>query len=315
MIKELRASIDIGSNSVLLLVGDLAHGKLRELSKRSEITALGTELDKTKTFHPDSMAATYAAIKLFAEECKSYGIPPQDIIATATEASRVAINARDFFYQVEQDVGVKIQTITSEAEAYFSTKGILFNTNFENEIITIMDIGGASTELIRVNTKSFQIIESISMPIGAVRSSQWLADGLFVQNLQKVFVDFRSELDKYQGKALFCVAGTVTSLGNMFLQRKEFEEDEVHGLILKSEDIDNLFKKLSDFTPEQYLELYPFLQKRSQSIRGGLHLVYHLIHRLLVKEMTISTYGLRYGTLLEGKIKKEFLYGKDNLLP
>jgi exopolyphosphatase/pppGpp-phosphohydrolase len=152
------------------------------------------------------------------------------------------------------------------------------------------------------------------MPIGAVRSSQWLADGLFVQNLQKVFLDFRSELDKFQDKDLFCVAGTVTSLGNMHLQRKQFDEDEVHGLVLKSEDIDSLFKKLSDLNPEQYLEQFPFLQKRSQSIRGGLHLVYHLTHRLLVKEITISTYGLRYGTLMEGKIKKEFLYGKGNLL-
>ena len=71
-----------------------------------------------------------------------------------------------------------------------------------------------------------------------------------------------------------------------------------------------LTKKVSEFTPEQFLELFPFLQKRSQSIRGGLHLAYHIIHRLLVKEISISTYGLRYGTLLEGKIKKEFIHGK-----
>lgn len=310
MIKDIRASIDIGSNSVLLLVADLSHGKLKEITKRSEITSLGKELDKNKSFHPDSMALTYAAIKSYAEECDAHGVARDKIIATATEASRVATNAPDFFKKISDELGVNITIITSEAEAYFSTKGILFDTKFESEVITIMDIGGASTELIKVNTKNFQILESISMPVGAVRSTQWLHDELFVQNLQKVFLDFRTQIDNFQGKDLFCVAGTVTSLGNMHLQRKEFIEDDVHGLVLKSEDIDTLFKKHSQYTPEQFLELFPFLQKRSESIRGGLHLVYHLIHRLLVKELTISTYGLRFGTLLEGRIRKEFIHGK-----
>ena len=171
-----------------------------------------------------------------------------------------------------------------------------------------MDIGGASTELIKVNTKTFKILETISMPIGAVRATQWLDDELFVQNLQKILLDFRNEIDKFQTKDLYCVAGTVTSLGNMHLMRKEFIEDDVHGLTLKAEDIDVMFKKYCNYTPSEFLELFPFLQKRSNSIRGGLHIVYHIVHRLLVKDITISTYGLRYGTILEGKIKKEYLH-------
>jgi exopolyphosphatase/guanosine-5'-triphosphate,3'-diphosphate pyrophosphatase len=310
MMTDIRASIDIGSNSVLLLIGDVSHGKLKEISKRSEITSLGKELDKNKAFHADSMAATYEAIKSYAEECDKHGVARDKIIATATEAARVAQNALEFFAKIEKELGVSVSIITSDAEAYFSTKGILFDTKFDNEVITIMDIGGASTELIKVNTKNYQILETISMPIGAVRSSQWLDDQLFVQNLQKVFLDFRNEIDKFQAKELFCVAGTVTSLGNMHLQRKEFIEDDVHGLVLKTEDIDTLFKKYSDTTPEVFLDQFPFLQKRSQSIRGGLHLVYHIAHRLLVKQITISTYGLRFGTLLEGRIKKEFIHGK-----
>jgi exopolyphosphatase/guanosine-5'-triphosphate,3'-diphosphate pyrophosphatase len=310
MINNVRATIDIGSNSVLLLVADVSQNKFRELSKRSEITSLGRELDKNQAFHEESMDATFQAIKSYAEECDRLNVPRDQIIATATEASRVAKNAPDFFQKIQDELQVKITIITSEAEAYFSTKGILFNTKFESEIITIMDIGGASTELIKVNTKTFNILDSISMPIGAVRCSQWLADDLFVQNLQKVFLDFRTEIDNFQSKELFCVAGTVTSLGNMHLQHQEFIEDDVHGLVLKAEDIDNLFKKFSQATPEQFLEQFPFLQKRSQSIRGGLHLVYHIVHRLLVKNLTISTYGLRFGTLLEGKIKKEFIHGK-----
>ncbi len=309
MTQDMRASIDIGSNSVLLLIGNMTHGKFEEVAKRSEITALGKELDKNKAFHPASMEATFAAIKSYAEDCDKHGVSRDKIIATATEASRVAKNAPEFFQRIQNELGITISVISPEAEAYFSTKGILFDTKFDSELITIMDIGGASTELIKVNTKTFQILDTVSMPIGAVRSTQWLSDDLFVQNLQKVFLDYRTTLDKFQTKELFCVAGTITSLGNMHLQHKEFHENDVHGLTLKIEDIDNLFKKYSNQTPEQYLEQFPFLQKRSESIKGGLHLVYHIAHRLLVKELTISTYGLRYGTILEGYIKQEFLHG------
>lgn len=306
--KDIRASVDIGSNSVLLLIAEVQSGKLREISRRSEITQLGKELDKNKAFHPESMSATIEALKSYADECVKNGINPGDVLVTATEASRVAGNAREFFQRVSDQTGLKVQIITPEAEAYFSTKGILYNSKFQSEVITIMDIGGASTELIKVNTKTFQILKTISTPVGAVRATQWLNDGVFVQSLQKVFLDFRTEIDEFQTRELFCVAGTMTSLGNMHLQRKEFVEDDLHGMVMKSEDVDTLFKKYSDTAPETFLEEFPFLLKRSQNIRGGLHVAYHFIHRLLAREITISTYGLRYGTILEGKIKKEYLW-------
>ena len=137
---DLRASIDIGSNSVLLLIADLTNNKFNEISKRSYITSLGKDLDKNQAFHPESMQATYDAIKDYAEECDTHNIPRELIIATATEASRVAQNSTDFFIKIKNDLGVNIQTITTQAEAYFSTKGILFNSKFNSEIITIMDI-------------------------------------------------------------------------------------------------------------------------------------------------------------------------------
>jgi len=312
MSKDLRASIDIGSNSVLLLIADVTNNTFNELKKEIRITSLGKNLDKTKMFADDSIAATTEALKIYVDLCVSHGVKTNQIIATATEAARIAKNASDYFSQIEQDLGLKIHIISAQAEAYFSTKGILFNSKFEKEIITIMDIGGASTELIKVNTKTFQILKTISMPVGAVRATQWLDDDTFVQNLQKIFIDYRIELDEFQSKEIFCVAGTVTSLGNMHLENKEFIEDEVHGLKLKIEEVEILFKKFSSYEPEKFLEQFPFLQKRAASIKGGLHIVYHLCHRLLASEMIISTYGLRYGTILEGSIKEEFLNGRNS---
>jgi exopolyphosphatase / guanosine-5'-triphosphate,3'-diphosphate pyrophosphatase len=303
-----RASIDIGSNSVLLLVAKVGPQRFEVIENLSEITSLGKDLDKNKEFHQESMELTKDALKGFVDRCKELNVAASEIIVTATEASRVAKNAKSFFKDIQESLGLKINIITSDAEAYFSTKGILFEGEFNSETITIMDVGGASTELIRVNTKSLEIIESVSLPIGSVRSSNWLEDSLFVQNLQKVFLDNRLLLDKYQSKELYCVAGTVTSLAAMFLGLKEYDDKLVHNISLKTEDVDGLFKKYSETSPETLQEQFPFLKKRSKTMRGGLHLMYHILHRLLVKEIKVSTYGLRYGTLIEGAIKKEFLY-------
>ena len=308
MKKNVRASIDIGSNSVLLLIAEVHGGKLTELVRRSEITQLGKELDKNKSLHPESMQATFEALKSYAQDCVSHGVALSDVIVTATEASRVAANAPALFQRISEDIGLEVQIITPEGEAYYSTRGILYDSKFQNEVITVMDIGGASTELIRVNTRNFQILKTISTPVGAVRATQWLKEGVFVQGLQKIFLDYRTEIDEFQTRELFCVAGTMTSLGNMHLQRKEFVEDDLNGLVLKSDDVDALFKKYAHCSPEAFLDEFPFLQKRSQNIVGGLHVAYHFIHRLLAREITISTYGLRYGTILEGKIKKEHLW-------
>lgn len=307
---KLRASIDIGSNSILLLVAEFDNGSIIELLKKSEVTQLGKDLDKNGFFHPESMLATQKALEVFTSDCRGLGIGAEDIIVTATEASRVSSNAKDFFSNIKKQLGLSVAIISSEGEAYYSAKGILYNTNFEDRTIVVMDIGGASTELIKINTESCQILESVSMPIGSVRSNYWLENNIFVPSLNKIFNDFRSSLDKFQNKKIFCVAGTATSLGNMHLNRKDFIENDVHGLNLKIEDIDTLFKQFADSSSNDLLEKFPFLQQRALSIRGGLHLMYHLAHRLMIKQVTVSTYGLRYGTLLEGSIKQTFIQEK-----
>lgn len=306
---DVRASIDIGSNSILLLIAEISSdGKLIEKEKLFEVTALGKGLDRNGVFSEESKSLSFKALQDYVTLCEKYGIKVQSIIATATEAARVATDACDFFNDVKDKLGLTVHIINPQAEIFFSTKGILSHTQFDSEFATIMDIGGASTELIKINTKDFTIMESISIPVGAVRCSGWLDDNHFVQSLQKIFIDHRPQLDNFQSRELICVAGTITSLGNMHLERKEFVEDDVHGMELKIEDIDQLFKKYSSFDPAQFLELFPFLGKRSESIRGGLHLAYHLTHRLFVKSLSISTYGLRYGTLIEGSIKEEDIF-------
>lgn len=303
--KSVRASIDIGSNSVLLLLAEVS--PFKELAKLSEVTGLGRGLDKNGVFAEVSMQETYAALKHYAEVCTKAGVLPQNIIATATEASRVAKNAASFYLKIREELGINVQIISGKGEAALTTKGILFNTHFATDEVVVMDIGGASTELIRVNTKTFEIQKSISLRVGSVRATDWLKEEIFQNALSKVFQDHSVELDYYRTPVLHCVAGTLTSIGNMHLGNKDFVENEVHGLTLKKEHIEALFRRCSQWAPEDFLKEFPFLGKRATAMRGGLILTTHLLQRLNVSEVVISTYGLRFGTFLDGGVLDEYL--------
>lgn len=304
---DYRASIDIGSNSVLLLVASFAGNEISVVENHSHVTGLGRLLDKNGKFLDESMDETLAALSEYVEICKKYSILPNEIIATATEASRVSSNARIFYERIKTELNVNVQIISGEAEAYYSTKGILFDKTIEEDFPVILDIGGASSELIKVNRSTHEIENSFSMPMGSVRFTNWGEEGVREEKVLAIKTRFLNDLEILKTKYLHCVAGTMTSIGNMVLEHKEFVESDVHGLELTVEQILALRMKTAKFTAEKYLEHFPFLGKRSTSISGGLDLALTVFDWLGVEKVRISTYGLRYGTILEGGIKDEFV--------
>lgn len=304
---EKRASVDIGSNSVLLLMAEIEDGQIKQvLLNESRVTGLGRELDNNGVFLEVAQEETFQALKEYRELCLQNGLAPEKIVATATEASRVASNARTFFEKIRKELGINVQIINGEAEAYFSTKGVLLGESPLREM-TIMDVGGASTEFITV-APGGEIKSSFSAPFGSVRATNWLEKGVWEERFEEIKKQFEKEFNKIKTDTLHCVAGTMTSLANMHLDHKEFVEKEVHGHILSKEDIDSLLRQFKDFSPKQFLQKFPFLGKRSNAIRGGLFLVHKLSGFLNVSHFKVSTYGLRYGTLIEGKISNGHLF-------
>jgi exopolyphosphatase/guanosine-5'-triphosphate,3'-diphosphate pyrophosphatase len=171
-----------------------------------------------------------------------------------------------------------------------------------------MDIGGASTELISVSMSPFKIKSSISLPFGAVRVTDWIAQGEWENQKNKLDERFSQHFVHYKVDSLVCVAGTMTSIANMFLENSTFDESKVNGTRISYQKFKDVYQNNLNLSPELYLEKYPFLGKRAKSIYGGLEVSNYVLDRLQVKEVLVSTYGLRYGSLVEGGIKSEFLY-------
>jgi exopolyphosphatase/guanosine-5'-triphosphate,3'-diphosphate pyrophosphatase len=302
-----RASIDIGSNSILLLVANLECSGVVAVENEANVTGLGRDLDQNGVFLDIAMDESFCILREYKNLCSKHGIEAKDIIATATEASRVATNAIYFYKKIKKELGINVQIISGEAEAYYSAMGILFDEGISDKEITIMDIGGASTELINVDTVKKQIITSFSMPMGAVRFNNWREDNTFDVKVADIFSKFSKNLSTISTNKLYCVAGTMTSVGNIYLREKKFVESQVNGLEFKYEEIPNMIERYKEFEPKDYLNEFPFLGKRSGTIQSGLLLADIIMKKLSIEIIYISTYGLRYGTLLEGNVKDEYV--------
>lgn len=295
----IRASIDIGSNSVLLLACEFNQKIEKELLNLSHITSLGKDLDKAGVFHPDSMQATYDALKNYREELIKIGFKVEETIVTATEAARVAKNSKEFFEKIKNELGFSIQIISGEQEAYYTALGVASGIDAQGECI-IMDIGGASTEFIKLNLDLKKIESSISLPVGSVRATDWKKDGVFQTKLDEIL---KNDLSKYETQNLICVAGSMTSLASMYLGKKVFNDKEIDGLKIKFSEFKLFAHELQRTNVEELLLNFPFLGKRAPMVAGGSKVAELFGEKLNISTMQISTRGLRYGVLIAGGIK------------
>ncbi len=295
----IRTSIDIGSNSVLLL-SVLWNGKIeKELLNYSHITSLGKDLDKNKFFHPESMKATYEALFDYKNKLLELNISASDVIVTATEAARVATNAQEFFFKVKEELGFNVQIISSDQEAYFTALGVASGIETNDSELVIMDIGGASTELIKIKKTPFQILSSISLPVGSVRGTDWKNENIFDFKMKEIL---SVSLDDYHAKTLICVAGSMTSLATMFLGRTTFNDTEIDGITIGLEEFKNFKSMIQGLTSIELLLKYPFLGKRAPMVVAGAEVALLIFEKLKIRNLMVSTRGLRYGVVFQGHL-------------
>ena len=193
------AVMDIGSNSVRLMM--IANGKV--LYKTIKTTRLGEGLAFSSKLCESAMTRTIAALSEFVDKAKQEGA--EKIVAFATAAVRSAENGREFAFRVENEIGLKLEIISGDEEAQIGILGALGKADG-----SIIDIGGASTELIV--QKGGEITYRKSLDIGVVR----------IRDICDRSKDRTSELSKTTvneyglaevfGKT-YAIGGTATTLG------------------------------------------------------------------------------------------------------
>lgn len=310
------AAIDIGTNSMRLLLASVEQGNIVERRKEVNTTRIGGSVDKNKQISEEGIERNIEALGQFVEEGKAYGA--EKILAIATSAVRDAANGQDFVKRAYEKTGVSIEVISGEEEAELGYQGVAMglgstasNRQLEERILVI-DIGGGSTELILGQGKKLQ--KTISLNVGAVRMTerhittdpieqeqytQMEADiySIVKDTLEEIKVQLKAEKSVVPVK-LMGIGGTITTLAAIHQELDPYDSDKVHNYKLTSEDVAALKQKLSMLKVEEIRNLKGIHPKRADIILAGATILTIIMGSLNSTEITVSEYDNLEGLIL-----------------
>ena len=296
------AAIDVGTNSVLLLVAERgADKKFKAVLERSEITRLGKGVDKAKQLAPEAIEATLSAVERFAKEARDAGA--SKIVVSATSAARDASNGHLFLDGAKARAGVTVEIISGEEEARLSFASA--HSDFGGEVpLVVLDIGGGSTEFI-FGERNGSISFRHSFDVGAVRMTERHVNSDPPSQFELEEIDAHltqqfTAVPKPPARfKMVGLAGTVTTLCAVARGIDPYDSTLVQGAVISFEELEKTVKRL-DALPVHLRKTIAGIQaKRADVIVAGGHVLLEAMRALGATELTVSDRGLRWGLLAD----------------
>lgn len=292
------ATIDIGTNAVLLLIGEkTADGKIKSIYEEAQLTRLGQGLSDSAALHPEGMQRTLDVLKSYAATCAKYKASP--IVAVGTSAFRRAQNAPEFVARVRKETGIWIRIISGEEEAGLSYDAA--RAEFGDDII-VADIGGGSTEFIWMTQDG---LHTQSLLLGAVMLQENFGrhDPLDTQDviemeaavLRSLLEIPKTAVRETAGKTMVGIAGTVTTLAAMKLKLNKYDHEQVHGHVLTLADVELIICELMPLPIESRKKLPGLEPKRADVIYPGAVILEEAMEHFGKDKVTACHHGIRWG--------------------
>ena len=225
------AAIDCGTNSVRLLIADVAGDRLTDVARRMQIVRLGEGVDRTGRLAPEAIERTRRALLDYAAEIAASGVTRVRMVATS--ASRDASNAADFRAMVRGVLGVDPEVISGDEEARLSFTGAVRGLDAEPPYL-VVDIGGGSTEFV---TGRSTVSAALSVDIGCVRMTErhLRSDPPNAAEIAAAERDITAAVDRAlaavggrDARTLVGLAGSVTTVTALALGLPEYDADRIH---------------------------------------------------------------------------------------
>ncbi len=296
------ATIDVGTNSILLLIADVApDGEIRVVDDRCRIERLGRGVDKTGVLDPAAIARGLDALTEFAAAIKAAGA--LKVAAIGTQALREAKNGKAFLEPAQKLLGVPIEVIGGRREAELAFRAVLKSfPALARGPLVVMDVGGGSTELIVGANGSIESL--VSVPIGSVRMAERYLHGdpPTADEAAALIAGIDEALAPHALPShvpLVGTAGTVTTLAAVSVGLEPYEPDEVQGMKLSRADVDEQLARYLNVTNAERSKIAGLDPKRADVIPAGCAIVARVMARMDVASMTVSDHGIRFGLLAE----------------
>lgn len=292
----MRAVIDIGTNTVLMLVGEReADGRVRVAEDCARICRLGKGVAQSRRLAPEAVARTLAVLREYREIAARHNA---EIVAVATEGLRMAEDADTFLGPANEALGAPIRLISGDEEAELSYRSIA--REHAGGPLRVLDIGGGSTELVIGDGE--RILDRKSHRIGSVRLTEELVqhDPPSTSELAAITNAARGAFASQPvapHPELHGLAGTVTSAGALLLGLDAYDRDRVDGHRFSLEQVVGLRDRLAAETLEQRV-LRPVLGTgRGDVIVAGMTILVEALRHCGAQTLVVRDRGLRFALL------------------
>jgi exopolyphosphatase/guanosine-5'-triphosphate,3'-diphosphate pyrophosphatase len=297
------AAIDVGSNSVRLVVAEAQPGgRYRVLDEERETTRLARSLAADGALDDQSIESSLAALRRF--KSIAAGLGAETIRAIATCAVREAANGPEFCRRVLEDVGLAIEVIDSDLEAHLAFQSVRRRFDLAGKNTLLADIGGGSAELVLA---SGNIVEAIySTQLGAVRlcekfapEGQVLADADFLRMMRSIDRELRKTTEKPKTPIHLLIGsgGTFTNLASMIMAGRGLARLPAAGCRASRADVRHLVDRLRKMTPKQRRDVPGLNADRVDIIVPGLAVIDSIMRRFRINALHVHAYGVRDGLL------------------
>jgi exopolyphosphatase / guanosine-5'-triphosphate,3'-diphosphate pyrophosphatase len=299
-------AIDVGSNTVRLLVADVIGGGAWRIAGQDQtITRLGENLARSGALGEEPMARTLAAVSGYVERGARLGA--SDIHIVATSAAREASNGRAFAAAVERATGRRVDVVSGEVEARLTLLGVRHGLSLLSGVMLTFDIGGGSTEYVLSEGDAIRSI--VSLRLGVVPLAERFPFPGIVERsrYRELYDEVRRRLDRELPDAirsarvahLIGTAGTVTALAALDLGLVRYDPDRVQGHVLSGAAVGRLLERLCALTVAERAALPCLDPGRADLIVPGTAIVQASMDQIGVDALAVSEYGLREGVIVD----------------
>ncbi|MDB6021396.1 MAG: Ppx/GppA phosphatase [Pedosphaera sp.] len=307
-----RAVIDVGTNSIKLLVADVREGAVEPVWEDSEQTRLGAGFYATNRLQPESIAQTAQAVATFAAKARELQAVATRVIATS--AARDAVNPAELTAAIERAAGLKVEIISGEQEAGWGFQGVNTNPELARHPLLLMDVGGGSTEFILGEKAEKQFGRSFQL--GTVRlleklphsdppTALQLADTrqfvkMFLENevrpeLEPALARHAQPRDELQ---LVGTGGTATILARMAVRLASYDRRLIESARITQSQLRAQVENLWTLSLAERKKIPGLPESRADVVLTGIVIYEAVMEAFGFTNLRISTRGLRFAAVM-----------------
>lgn len=286
------AAIDIGSNSVRLVLYRLEGRAIWTVFNEKVLAGLGRDLPTTGKLAPEGVVMAMTALRRFAAVLE--GVRPDITLIAATAAVREAKDGPEFCQRVAAETGLQIRVLSGEEEAKYAAMGVLAGAPDAHGVSA--DMGGASLELTRLNGNGVE--HGLTLPLGPFALAEGKAfDAGRIQN--RVNERLKPVAAQFQTDRLYAVGGAWRTLAQVHMNLKGYPLRVVHQYVMLADEALETARLVAHQSAAGLAKLPGVSKKRAETLPYAGLVLEGLIKHLDLKRIEMSAWGVREGLLFD----------------